>query len=368
MDGTRKKAPKTTEALHPLDKLMRDIERTSKLETRLNRAGIDAIFLAIRRDIPYSTPIITATLASKLLADSSHLSSDLTLNVVVVNLSKALFNPGQKDELEQLVNNYFSARKKTEKQYSLKISEGLLNTYSLQEFPERARPALQQLTHALVEKLINEKQSRKIPGYKPESILEIINPILYHRIHPEIERVKTGQSLVFRQWLNTIAHEGYEKVSDETVLTMIHNEKEGAFKAFKKALGNKFPNAEALEEYLEILRYLQTNRKEHHENLNILLSDFLKPELGAIAKELHTRCHERLRKLFNAADKNSAIYRSEETIETAHAQVFAEMEDELAIVKKIVVTMDIIKKNYSRNFLQAIAGAKNLNLVKKRGT
>jgi hypothetical protein len=350
--------------LQPIDKLMRDLDSLTREKVRLDRGRVDELFLAMRREMPYCTPVITGALAATILADSPQLSTDTTLNEVVANLGKALSNPDAIDSLALTEQNYFTARKKTEKEYAVAIGTLLFQTHDVKQFPERAQTPLQELAYLLMEKMITEKQSRKILGYKSQSILELITPILQQRTHPEVERIKASQPQVFRQWLNNIAHEGYEKVNDEKKIAVVQQEKDSAFTAFRKAVKNKFPSADNLDKYLVTLRFLQNDRDLRHEKLDAQLDEFLDRKQPMLNKDLRERCHDKLRRLLNTADKNTEIYRSEETIESVHEQIFQEMSYEATAVKNIVAATTMIEDNYGKGLLQNFMGRKNLQLVK----
>jgi hypothetical protein len=349
-----------------IDLLMDEIERLSQETSRISRKKVDEIFRFMRTELPNSQQVITASLANILLTDSPHAATDTTLNTIVIHLVKILSNPSQTSALAEALQVYFHARKITEKEYAAEIANEVLENNPLAAFPENSRPGLQDLSFTVMEKIINEKQSRKTQGYKPHSILELVNPYLHYKLaNPEIERLKTTMQPVFRNWMTNIGQEGYEKINHEKKFAMVQQEKEAAFSEFKKYLASKAPNKATLVKFIDKIRHSQIDRNEKHAALSSHLDTFLttKSILAKSALEFRARFHQKLRKLFNLSDQNPDIFRSEEAMLAAHEEAFRNVDNDVTSIDKIIFNITEVEKIYAKNFLNSVLGKSNLAMI-----
>ena len=349
-----------------IDKLVEDLDQLAEQEIRIARRTIDEIFRAMRFQLPNAAQVITPNLASVLLTDSPHAAKDTTLNTVVISLGKILMNPTQTEALAEAVQVYYHARKITEKEYAAEIAHEVLENNPLKIFPENTRASLQELASAIMEKIINEKQSRKTPGYQPHTVLDLITPyFLYKLANPDLELLKKSRAQDFKTWISNVGLEGYDKIHHEAKFAQIQREKEIAFGEFKKFLATKITNKATFIKNVDKIRFSQTDRNEKHDELADALSDFLsiKSILGQSAPELRNRFHAKLRRLFNTADQNPENFRSEEAVMTAHDEAYKNIEKDILAVKDIVLAITTLEKNYAKKFLNSLFGKSNIQVI-----
>jgi hypothetical protein len=350
-----------------IEKLLRTLEALSKENTRISRTRLDEIFRALRFELPYSSAIINAALAFALFADSPRNSADTTLNDVVIHLSKALINPTQVTGLAQAIQAYYQSRKKTESEYAAENIEAVLEANPLDAFPESSWEDLREMTLTVMDKIVSEKLARRIPGYKSQSVLELINPFLHFRLaNTDLEKVKMAHPQVFKKWLTNIAHDGYEKINSEKKFTLILQEKEAAFSSLKAYIISKSQNKASLSRYIERISFSQKDKNKKIDSLNKILDEVLseKSIIADSAVLLRARFYDNLRKLFATAEKNTAIYQSESSIQEAQNKAYAQIKNDLAAVEKILHIFTEFEKNYAKNLMVALLGRANLNHIR----
>lgn len=362
-----KNTPYQNGSIHlDIDSFIQTLDTLAEESNRITRKKMDETFLTMRSELPNASHVITSALAAVLLVDSPHAATDTTLNNIVISLGKILCNPSQTEALTEAMQVYYHARKITEKEYAAEIANEVLENNDLKGFPESARSGLQELSLAIMEKIINEKLSRRTPGYKSHSILELVNPYLHYKLaNPELERLKLTSSQAFRTWITNIGQEGYEKINNEKKFTQIQREKEAAFNEFKKFIGPKTPNKAALAKLIDKIRISQIDRQEKHNLLADRLDSFLttKSILGKSALELRQRFHNKLRKLFNLADQNPDLFRNDVALLDAHEDAFNNVENDISAIKKIILTIADLEKNYNKSLLNSVLGRSNLNTI-----
>lgn len=331
--------------------LVSNLEHLKKDPHRLNREKIHKIIHQAVNEIPYASTIIPVTLADNLLADAPQKQDDLTLNEVVVNFIKAVFNPLQKDDLINLLQIYFHERKKTEKEYALDILKIIPFEKELHTFPERQWTILKDLALSIIEKIISEKELRKASDYAPHSLFEIIQPIIYHRLyHIELERIRATQQSAFRKFVNSIAKEGYEKIIDNEKLLQVLKEKEIAFNSFKNAIINKVPNDVDFQRFLDIFIFLQKDTIYKNLMLQKQLDTFLKSKLN-FSEQLRNRFNKKLHNNLHHVDLDILLYDSDQTIKNTHDEIAKEIQYEASAIKNLISTVDKIKKNHKKRTL-----------------
>jgi hypothetical protein len=346
-----------------IDRLLDRLEALSKQDERFTRAKIDEIFRALRFEISFTSPVVNAALAAALYADSPQKNTNTALNDVVIQLAKALINPTQIEVLSEGVQTYLAARKNTEKEYAAASIIPVIAAHPMEAFPTVVWPFLNDLTITVMEKIIHEKQSRRIPGYKSQSVMDLIRPFLNYRLaNPQLEKVKQEQPQNFKQWVLAIAHEGYDSINDEIKFRAIQHEKETAFDNFKKFVTMKTLNKAALSRYLEKIRFSQTDINKKMDKLNHHLNEFLsvKSVLSKSSAELRGRFNEKLRKLFAATDKSQGAYQSEDIITEAHNNAFKEVESDLQAIKKIILVVTGIEVNYLKSLMTSLLARSNV--------
>jgi hypothetical protein len=347
-----------------IDNLTRMLDQLSDEPERIRRPRVDEIFRAIRFELPYSVPVINATLAASLSSDAPHYYDDLTLNEMVVQLTKALFNPAQVDSIAEAVHVYYSARFRGEKEYATTIVEPVLAANPLTAFPPEVWPHFQELALTVMEKIIHEKQSRGLPGHTSQSVLELIQPFIYYRLaNPELEKIKLGQPQVFKKWLTSVAHDGYEKINDAQKFRQIQNEKEEAFETLKKFITSKTYNKTTINRHLDKIRIAQNEKNKNHAKLNKRLDEFFSAQivLAKSADELRGRFHEKLRRLFAKADTDPAVYATEDPTHNAYESAYQQIKDDLGALNKLINLVTTIEKNYSKSLMISLLGGSNVN-------
>jgi hypothetical protein len=350
-----------------IEKLLRTLEALSKETNRISRARLDEIFRALRFELPYSTPIINAGLAFALFADSPRNSADTTLNEAVIHLSKTLINPMQTAALTQAIQTYYQERKKTESEYAADTVQTVVAANPLDAFPEASWEAMRELALTVMDKIVSEKLARRIPGYKSQSVLELINPFLHFRLaNATLEKIKMAQPQVFKKWLTNLAHDGYEKINNEKKFTLIQQEKENAFAALKTFLTSKSQNKANLTRYIERIAFSQKDKNKKFDSLNKKLDEML-PEQAIISESaglLRMRFYDNLRKLFALAERNPAVYQQEDSITKAQNKAYSQIKNDLAAIKKILDIFTELNKNSSKNLMASLLTRGNINQIK----
>ncbi len=350
-----------------IEKLMRTLEALTKETNRISRARLDEIFRALRFELPYSTSIINAGLAFALFADAPRGGADTTLNEVVIYLSKTLINPTQTAALNQAVQIYYQDRKKTESEYAGETVLTVLATNPLDAFPEASWDDMRELALTVMEKIVSEKLARRIPGYKSQSVLELIYPFLHFRlVNTNLEKIKLTQPQVFKKWLTNLAHDGYEKINNEKKFTLIQQEKDYAFATFKMYLTSRSQNKANIARWIEKISFSQKDKNKKIDLLSNSLSEFLadKSIIADSVGLLHTRFYDNLRRLFAAAEKNPALYQEESSITAAQNKAYTQIKNDLSTVEKILDIFNELDKNYSKNLMASWLGRANINQVK----
>ncbi len=352
-----------------IDKLVASLTQLLEESKRLKRDKTESLIRLMVNEIPYAHEIIPNTLAESFLSDAPHTLNDLKMNEVIANLGFALFDANQKNELIELVRAYLQLRKKTERAYAEALLPDILPTEELKQFPEKARPELIKIAQTILEKVINEKQLRRIPGYRLESLLAVVEPLIYHRLfNPELDRLRITHHLAFRKFVNTVAQDGYEKIHDETKLTIIHNEKELAFSQFAHAIIQKAVVYPQLETEHAKLRFLQKDRIIKNTELKKILDEFfkstnLKTMDGLLGYHIRIRLTEKMRKNIQLIDADPAIYQNEFTIKQAHDAIFKEVKDDFYALKFLIAKVKLIRENFHKQFFHIFMRSKELTAI-----
>ena len=361
--GNVKSKPKRKELLG-IEKLMSNLDLVTQETKRLPRDVVVALLGQFANEIPYVSQILPNSFAEILLSDAPQLSTQLVLNELIVNLGKALCDSNQKDNIASLVQTYRHERKKSEIEYAVSIVDEVIKDTTFASLPERAQPGLKELAQTILEKIISEKQLRKVPGYRLHPLIEIIESFLYQR-NPniEIEKAKVTHSLVFRKFVNSVAQNGYEIITDEKKLTAIQKEKDAAFTIFKNAIATKVPSAAHIKKFNEIMRFLQSDQNQKYSQLKITLNDLFKSFDSYLAQSLMIRFNDKLRRTFRLLELSPEIYISEEVIKTIHVSALAEAEEDANSVKNLILVVYTIQENFNSQFLHRILGKKHLATV-----
>lgn len=349
-----------------IEKLMSNLEHASEDTRRLPREVVTGIIRQLQNEIPYASKIIPTQLADYLLSDAPQIQTNLTLNQTLVNLAKAVCNAEQIDTIDIAVQTYIRDRKTQEKEYAALLLNEIVTQTELQPFPASVHPALRELAQSILEKIVNEKQLRKAPGYRLQPLLSIIEPFLFQRLmNAELNRLKAAQSLLFRKFVNSVAHNGYEKIIDDNKLILIHKEKETAFNTFKNNIADKVPPGTHLKKFQEDMLFIQQDKIQRHAVLKAQLNELLKStetklKNEAIITELKSRFNEKLRRTLYFCDQNHLIYHDEKAITKAHEQVFHEVENDIDAIVKLIAIVLSIEENYTKKFLQQFFGSQHL--------
>jgi hypothetical protein len=354
-----------------IDQLLAHLQHAGNQKERLAEQEVHAIFRQIINELPYSYTALPVGLAEALCLDAPLKRTNLELNQVVVALGKALLDPSLNQEITQYSQTYLIHRRITEKEYAGSIIAQALATTDLKMFSENCHDLLKKLTQSILEKIINEKQSRKIIGYTPHSLIEIIDPIIHNKlINPELERIKEDDPVKFRKFVTTVAQDGYEKVKDEKKLTLIQKEKDNAFSDYKNAISAKMPKANQLESLYKKHSFSQRDKNQKHEQLMQQLATFLKASnpksnMGFLSLHMRMRFSENLRKKLMLADRDISIYVFEDTIKKNHEKVLTEISDHANAIKAVILHIQAIEDHYTKNILHKFIGGKNLALLEE---
>lgn len=352
-----------------IDKLMAGLTRLHDETQRLKRDKVESLIRLMVNEIPYAYLIIPNTLAESLLADAPLDPNNLNLNEVIANLGFALFDAQQITILSGMIQTYLTQRKVTEKAYAAALLPEILRDDDLAVFPEKARPELKNIAHTILEKVINEKQLRKTPGYRLESLIAVVEPIIYHRLfNPELDRSRITHHLAFRKLVNAIAQDGYEKIHDDAKLTIIQKEKRAAFEQLYLSIAARAVVYPELETEHEKLRFLQKDKIDKNIELQKLFDEFFKAKSqktieGILAQQLRIRFTDRLRKQLLQTDIQPEIYENEFTIKQAHDAVFKQLKDDYFALKYSITKIKSIRENYHKKFLQIFAKSKELAAI-----
>lgn len=353
-----------------IEKLMSNLEHASDETRRLPRDITIAIIRQILNEIPYASKVVSIQLAECLLSDAPHIQTNLALNQVVVNLGKSLCDPHQIDAIDLAVQTYIRDRQIQEKEYAALLLNEVIVAADLQLFADNIRPALRELAQIILEKIINEKQLRKAPGYRLQPLIEIIEPFLYKRLSSiELDRVKALQPLAFRKFVNSIAHNGYEKITDDKKLSQIHKEKETAFNVFKNLITEHLPHANSIKQFQEGMLYLQKDKNHWHALLKSQANELLKsiePKIDdeTLINDLKLRFNEKLRRNLYFSDQNPHIYNDEEAIKHAHEEAYHQVENDMVSAIKLISIVSSVDENYSKKFFQQFFGLSYLSSIK----
>jgi len=351
-----------------IEKLMSNLEHARNGNKRLTHKLINRIFRQVRSEIPYAQ-MMSVTLAESLLADTPQVTTNLTPNEIIVNCGRILCNPNLKDELTSLVRTYLHQRKKAEKEYATLVLNKILKAEDLEQFPERVRPILKELSQFIMEKVINEKQLRRLHGYRLQPLIELVEPFIYQRLfNVALERVREAQRLPFRKLVNKVAQSGYDAADDDETLSKIRQDKEAALTAFRHAVAEKAPSLINISHLQVRIQLIQKDRTEKHRLLQKQLDEFLKPidaKMGQeyLSSELRSRFSARLTKLLLDAEQNPQIYSSDEAIKKIHDEAFNEVDNDAKAIRNLVTIVGAIKENFSKKIWQKWLGRKQLKLV-----
>ena len=358
----------TVEALG-IDHLLSHLNDINAQDARLSPAKTATLFRQMGNEIPYAAPVLHPSLASALLADTPLQKNNNTLNMTIACLGKAFFNPNNLTPISQLAQTYLYSRKQAEKSYASGVLNDVLAHSDLSLYPESAKPALKNLSQLILEKIINEKQSRKIPGYKPHSLIELIDPIIHNKLmNPELDKIKVQHFFEFRQFVNSIAHAGYEAIRDEESFMAILAEKQTAFNIFSEGIAALEPKEAELNTFRRKLWFSQRDKLQKHEAfmkqvdvfLNVLKS---KKHLHELSLQLRLRFSENLRKKFNAMDRDTALYQRDESIKQAHESAFSQIQFDANGIRLILTEILAIEERYNHAILHRLSNQKTLVLL-----
>lgn len=360
-----------TKEILGVNHLASHLSRVQKEKTRLTLERLNKLFRQIISELPYAQHAVPPALAEALNADAPLRPDNLTLNEVAVWLGRALFNPEQRNDIVYLTHIYLHNRKRIEKEYALAVLPVVLKEYDLKFFPEKYHEAIKNILLNVMEKIINEKQSRKIPGYASHALIEIFDPIIHkHSSNIQLEQLKSNFPLEFRQYILQSAQCSYEKINSEATLLSIMQEKETAFNEFKDAITTRIPSAPNQEKQINRIWFTQHDKNLKHEQLMQQLDTFLKTDnpksnQGILSLQLRMHLSEKLRKQIYLADQKTEIYQSDNATMQAHEEVFQAVAYDATALRNLITATNKIRENYRQKFLHRFAGNSTLTAIEE---
>jgi hypothetical protein len=350
-----------------IDRLMSNLEQAKNEQNRLAIKHAYQLFHQIRHELPYAQAI-PAVLFDCLIADSPQQSASTALNEVLVNLGSALLNPYQKEAIVTLAHAYLQQRKRSGKEYASAMLSVVLNEAHLQPFPEHVHSLLKELAQDVIEKVINEKQMRQIPGYRLQPVLELGDSFLYRRLfHADLEQVRERQFFEFRKLIHMLVQEGYEKTNDESRLDKIHQEKMAAFEVFSTAIIEKVPMSFDLANLQNKIKFLQRDERdklrEFKKKIIALLVPLSSTSMQNTMTELMARFDDVAADALYNVDQDPQIYDNEEVMKQVHEKALKNCEEHVRLIIDLVAVVVYAEEQYKKGFLNWMSGKKHLTAV-----
>lgn len=350
-----------------IDRLLTNLTAIRNKSQRISRQDVHGVLRQMVAEIPYAFWVVRTNLPDDLFSDTPQTPQNLMLNEIVVSIGQNLLKPSLRDVLASLTKIYMTERKKTERAYATALMSQVFHEDKITRFSESARPLIKELSQSIIEKIINERQSRLRAGYKPRAVVEIIDPIIHGRIYSlPLDQERARQPLAFREFVSTLAQDAYDAIHNDAMLVTILKEKEVALEAYRIALQENTPSETEITHTTTVLRTLYHDIHAKENQLQSHFHRFLSSvsghtPLGTAAQQVRNTYVARLLKALHQADQDISLYANEAALLEVNHNAFADIEYEVGVIQNLFTTVKSIQTTFTKNFLSAFAGKKTFN-------